>query len=98
MELPKPPSFENFNVSAPVGSVVTYAGNVGKSNEQHQTNIEAFGWMVCDGRSLNVAQYPELFAALGYKYGGSGEEFNIPVSKNENPDFVDIIKFANNFA
>ncbi len=50
--------------------------------------------MVCDGRSLEAAKYPELYAMLGYKYGGSDNEFNIPVSKNDNPDFVNIIKFS----
>lgn len=42
------------------------------------TPIEAWGWMVCDGRDLAVASYPELFAALGYLYGGAGTSFNLP--------------------
>ena len=37
------------------------------------------GFMVCDGRSLKKSEYPELFAVIGYTYGGSGENFNIPV-------------------
>lgn len=51
--------------SPPSGSYVT-------------TPIEAWGWMLCDGRSLAVGLYPELFAVLGYLYGGSGANFNIP--------------------
>lgn len=31
--------------------------------------IEAMGWMLCDGRFLGVAQYPELYRALGTIYG-----------------------------
>jgi microcystin-dependent protein len=56
----------------------------------HETvQIEAWGWMLCDGRLLEVEQYPELFAALGYLYGGSDNSFKIPdyvqVSPNETP-------------
>jgi microcystin-dependent protein len=40
--------------------------------------IEALGWMVCDGRSLQVTCYPELFATLGYLYGGKDGTFNLP--------------------
>lgn len=40
--------------------------------------IEAWGWMACDGRTLEAAAYPELFAALGYLYGGSGRSFSLP--------------------
>ena len=44
--------------------------------------LEADGWMLCDGRSLDSRAYPELFAVLGYLYGeGSGglsTTFQIP--------------------
>jgi microcystin-dependent protein len=36
------------------------------------------GWLLCDGRSLLVADYPGLFAAIGYSYGGSGVNFSLP--------------------
>ncbi|MGF7174728.1 tail fiber protein [Azospirillum doebereinerae] len=32
----------------------------------------------CDGALHTVAAYPELFAAIGYAYGGSGEVFAVP--------------------
>lgn len=35
-------------------------------------------YMYCDGRSLNKAAYSELFARIGYTYGGSGDNFNLP--------------------
>ncbi len=38
-------------------------------------------YIECDGRSLDKTQYPELFTALGYKYGGSGDNFKIPDSR-----------------
>lgn len=44
--------------------------------------LEAQGWMLCDGRSLDSAAYPELFAVLGLLYGqgsgGAGQSFLIP--------------------
>jgi microcystin-dependent protein len=36
-------------------------------------------WLICDGSSLSTAApYDKLFAALGYTYGGSGANFNLP--------------------
>lgn len=40
--------------------------------------IEQQGWMLCDGRKLKASAYPELFAALGYLYGGASDDFCIP--------------------
>ncbi|RUV77971.1 tail fiber protein [Mesorhizobium sp. M1A.F.Ca.IN.020.30.1.1] len=46
------------------------------------SHIESQGWMLCDGRYLNAAAYPELFAVLGSLYGerssGAELEFRIP--------------------
>jgi microcystin-dependent protein len=30
------------------------------------------GWMSCDGRLLQIAQYTALFSLLGTQYGGDG--------------------------
>ncbi len=54
----------------PVGAVIAFAGKT--------QQIEMYGWTECDGRSLEVAQYFELFNALDYNYGGSGSHFQIP--------------------
>ena len=59
----------------PVGAVMTYAGPPAPAS---QIYLEAQGWMVCDGRSLTVARYPELFAVIGYLYGGSAGTFLLP--------------------
>ncbi|MEM9556172.1 MAG: phage tail protein [Acidobacteriota bacterium] len=43
--------------------------------------VEAQGWMVCDGRSLEVAKYPALYGVLGTLYGQGDEgagTFKIP--------------------
>lgn len=43
-------------------------------------HIESQGWMLCDGRYLSVASYPELHAVIGFLYGekDSGAQFRIP--------------------
>ncbi len=35
-------------------------------------------YVIADGRSLLSTTYPDLFAILGYTYGGSGSSFNLP--------------------
>jgi microcystin-dependent protein len=63
----------------PVGSLVAYAGASSMLAYMEQT-----GWMLCDGRTLEAAIYPELFATLGYSHGGEGGSFAIP-------DYRDIV-------
>lgn len=36
------------------------------------------GYCICDGRSLNIDEYPELFALIGRTYGGNIDSFNLP--------------------
>ena len=36
------------------------------------------GYLLCDGASLSTSQYPDLFQAIGYTFGGSGSSFNLP--------------------
>ncbi|WP_155767649.1 MULTISPECIES: tail fiber protein [Xanthomonas] len=42
--------------------------------------MEAQGWMVCDGRALRAASYPQLYAALGTIHGNGGQDgmFQLP--------------------
>jgi len=44
-----------------------------------------YQWMKCDGSSLNTAQYSPLFSLIGYKYGGSGNTFNLPNLQGTEP-------------
>jgi len=39
---------------------------------------EPAGWYECDGRSLDIYTFAELFTAIGYTYGGYSPSFNIP--------------------
>lgn len=51
----------------PVASIILSAVN--KDDET---------FMICNGRSLLKSKYPELFSKIGYLYGGSGDNFNLP--------------------
>lgn len=39
---------------------------------------EPAGWFDCNGRLLNVSDYPALYNAIGHTYGGSGSTFRLP--------------------
>lgn len=52
----------------PIGAYLSYPS---------QKTVPA-GFLLADGRSLKKSEYPELFNVLGYIYGGSGENFNLP--------------------
>lgn len=36
------------------------------------------GWLLCDGRALNEADYPDLFRVVGNTFGGGEGYFNLP--------------------
>ncbi len=52
----------------PIGGILSFAGNVPPGS----------AWILCDGRPLPVAQYPDLFKAIGTVNGGDGTNFNVP--------------------
>lgn len=54
----------------PVGTIMLS----GKSSPQTQDGV----WLVCDGSSLSTTDYPDLHAAIGYAFGGSGSSFSLP--------------------
>jgi len=49
------------------GAVVDFAGTTVPN-----------GYLICDGSSYSTTTYANLFAAIGYTWGGSGGNFNIP--------------------
>jgi microcystin-dependent protein len=51
----------------PVGTVISYTNETLPS-----------GWLKCDGTELLRSGYPDLFAVLGTKYGGTATTFNLP--------------------
>lgn len=56
---------------APIGEILDFVGGSAKIPP---------GFMLCDGRSLPKANYVQLFAVIGYAYGGAGANFNLPDS------------------
>lgn len=51
----------------PAGSISWFAGSGAPA-----------GWLIRDGSLVPVATYPNLFAVIGYTYGGSGANFALP--------------------
>lgn len=57
----------------PAGSVIFYAGPDFERPDLPE------GYKMCDGSFLNKDDYPELFNAIGYRYGNDGSQrFKIP--------------------
>jgi microcystin-dependent protein len=45
------------------------------------------GWMPCDGRVLEIAEYQPLFSILGWRYGGDGwTTFRLPTLQSESTE------------
>ena len=69
-------------VSAPAGTVNTFAGSTAPS-----------GWLLCDGRSTGIlrATYADLFSVIGTTYGsGDGSTtFNLPDMRGRVPAGLD---------
>lgn len=54
-------------VQFPAGALLPFAGSAAP-----------VGFLMADGASYTTVQYAILFAAIGYTYGGSGANFNVP--------------------
>lgn len=51
----------------PIGSIIAYS-----------TTTPPSGYLYCDGTTYSTTTYSELFAVIGYQYGGSGATFAVP--------------------
>ena len=61
-----------------IGTIISWAGkNIDK--------LTGTPYLLCDGRSLNKNSYPDLFTVIGYRYGGSGDNFDLPDFINRYP-------------
>jgi microcystin-dependent protein len=58
----------------PSGAIMQFAGAAAPT-----------GWLLCDGTTKLTADYPTLYAAIGYTYGGSGSSFGLPNIKGKIP-------------
>jgi microcystin-dependent protein len=41
-------------------------------------NSDHLGWLLCDGRLVNVEEFYFLFDVIGYSFGGSNTQFRLP--------------------
>lgn len=53
--------------TCPIGTVLSYAGQTVPN-----------GFLLADGASYKVADYPDLYNVIGNTYGGDSENFNVP--------------------
>ena len=59
--------------SNPIGTIIMWGGDPAAI----PTEVPA-GYAVANGASVPTATYAELFAIIGYRYGGAGANFNLP--------------------
>jgi microcystin-dependent protein len=60
--------FSNEQATVMIGCITMYGGAVAPAN-----------WLLCDGSSLSTTgTYAKLFGIIGYAFGGSGANFNLP--------------------
>jgi microcystin-dependent protein len=57
----------NQMAGVPVGAMAMWPAAAAPAN-----------WLICDGSSRDTTAYATLFAVIGYTYGGSGANFNLP--------------------
>lgn len=69
------------NGITPVGSLTAFAGATAPT-----------GWLICNGASVTKEKYPDLFRTIGYTYGGSGANFNLPNLKGRVPVGLDSVQ------
>src|SRR5262245_41983332 len=57
----------------PIGSIIAYAGEIDPGWEARNV-----GWYLCDGRSVDPTQFPDLFRAIEFAWGRDGNKFLLP--------------------
>jgi microcystin-dependent protein len=63
----------------PVGVMMPFGGTAAPAGQ----------WLLCDGASKSTTTYAKLFNVLGYRYGGSGGNFNLPDMRGRFPIGMD---------
>ena len=57
----------NTNFGVPIGTIIDFGGLT-----------PPVGYLACDGSAVSTSIYPDLFAAIGYTWGGNGSSFILP--------------------
>lgn len=58
-----------------VGEIIAYTG----------LSVPSSNFLFCDGSGYSTTLYSDLFALIGYTYGGSGGSFLVPDLRNRTP-------------
>lgn len=58
---------DKYFSNAPIGVIQAFSGQTAPN-----------GYLLCNGASYKVADYPDLYAVIGNTYGGDTENFNVP--------------------
>ena len=58
---------DKYSSNAPIGVIQAFSGQTAPH-----------GYLICDGASYKVADYPDLYAVIGNTYGGDSTNFNVP--------------------
>lgn len=69
--------YEDFQALAQKVSTLIPVGTIMLSGKQSPQTTDGV-WLVCDGSQKSKTEYPELFAAIEYAFGGAGDTFNVP--------------------
>jgi microcystin-dependent protein len=66
------------------GSALTgVAGTPAGAVIYHAANVPPTGFIKANGASLSTTTYADLFAVIGYTFGGSGSSFSVPDLRGE---------------
>lgn len=60
-------------------------GNATGSIQMWSTATAPTGYLICNGSSVSTTTYADLFAVIGYTFGGSGGSFSLPNYTNRMP-------------
>jgi microcystin-dependent protein len=64
------------NISyTPTGTILAFAGII---NNVRPNNNLPLGYLWCNGQQYSTSEYKRLHDVIGYRYGGSGSNFNVP--------------------
>jgi microcystin-dependent protein len=67
------------------GGVIKVTSTITGEIRLWPTAVAPSGWVLCDGTSYSAAAQPALFAVIGYTYGGSSGNFNVPDFRGNTP-------------
>jgi microcystin-dependent protein len=82
---------DNFSVTQPYSLVYNTSSKevmyqpIGLSIGDLKFSVRAANhdhWILCNGASYLITDYPKLFAIINYSFGGSGASFNVPDARS----------------